>query len=63
MIHGVLLEDLDLVETARIQRSLADERTKAKFIQAATNDPTIKAAMRPAGPGVLTPMGQGGRGF
>jgi hypothetical protein len=62
-INGVLLEDLDLVETARIQRSLADERTKAKFIQAATNDPTIKAAMRPQGTPVLTPQGGFGRGF
>jgi hypothetical protein len=58
-IHGYLLEDLPAVETARIQRSLIDERCKAKFIKAATDDPTIKAAMRPQGPSVLTPMGGG----
>lgn len=56
-VRGILLENLDLLETARIQRSLADERTKAKFIKAATDDPIIKAAIRPQGPGVLTPMG------
>lgn len=56
-IRGVLIEDLALVETARIQRALIDERVKAKFIKAATDDPIIKAAMRPQGPGVLTPMG------
>ena len=54
---SILLEDLALVETARIQRALIDERVKAKFIKAATDDPIIKAAMRPQGPGVLTPMG------
>lgn len=58
-ISGMLLEDLPAVETARIQRSLIDERCKAKFIKAATDDPTIKAAMRLQGPSVLTPMGGG----
>jgi hypothetical protein len=58
-IHAVLLEDLEQIEQARIQRALADERVKAKFMAAARSDPTIMAAARAGqnGPGVLTPFG------
>lgn len=55
-IRGILLEDLDQVEAARIQRSLADERCKAKFIQAAKTDPVIRTAMGQQAP-ILQPMG------
>jgi hypothetical protein len=57
-VHGVLLEDLEQIEQARIQRALADERVKAKFMSAARSDPIIMAAARAGqnGPGVLTPF-------
>jgi hypothetical protein len=61
-IHGIVLEDLDLIEAARIQRSLAEERVKIKFVAAAKSDPVIGPAARGQGPGVLTPMGGGFRG-
>jgi len=62
-VHGVCLEDLDLIETARIQRSLAEERLKIKFNAAAKSDPVIgPVAARGQSPGVLTPMGGGFRG-
>jgi hypothetical protein len=53
-INGILLEDLDLVEEARIQRSLANARTEVKFQQRARVDPVIRNAQ--AGTPVLTPM-------
>jgi hypothetical protein len=57
-IRGVLLEDLEQIEQARIERALADERVKAKFIGRAMSDPVIRAAQRQGqqGPGVLTPF-------
>ena len=51
---GFMLEDLDLVEEARIQRSLANARTEVKFQQRARVDPVIRNAQ--AGTPVLTPM-------
>lgn len=56
-IHGMVLEDLDQVEAARIQRSLAEERCKVKLMTAAKNDPVIGQAMRGQTP-VLTPQGR-----
>lgn len=58
-VRGVLLEDLDLIEAARIQRSLAEERCKVKLMAAAKNDPVIGEAIRQQqrGAPVLTPMG------
>ena len=55
-VHAILLEDLDLIEAARIQRSLADERCKAKFLQAARSDSTIRAGMGNQMP-IMQPMG------
>jgi hypothetical protein len=56
-IHGMMLEDLELVEQAHVLRGLAAERIKAKFVTAATNDPTIRAAQRQQGQTpVLTPF-------
>jgi hypothetical protein len=55
-VNGSLLEDLDLIEAARIQRSLADERCKAKFLQAARSDSTIRAGMGNQMP-IMQPMG------
>ena len=60
-IHGICLENLDLIESARIQRSLAEERIKIKLQAAAKTDPVIGPMMRGQGPGVLTPMGGGFR--
>ena len=57
VVHGVLLEDLDLVEAARIQRSLAEERCKVKLMNAARTDPVIGPAIRGGGAPVLTPLG------
>ncbi|SRR5216684_2333027 len=54
-INGMLLEDLDQIEEARIQRSLADERCKAKFMARAKSDPTIRQAMG-QGPGIVSPF-------
>ncbi len=54
-ISVMLLEDLDQIEEARIQRSLADERCKAKFMQRAKSDPTIRQAMG-QGPGIVSPF-------
>ena len=62
-IHGLCLEDLDQTEAARIQRSLAEERTKVKLMDAAKADPVIGAAIlrQQRGAPVLTPMGGGFR--
>lgn len=54
-VHGYLLEDLEAVETARIQRSLAEERCKVKLMNAARTDPVIGPAMRGGGAQVLAP--------
>lgn len=56
-IHGMMLEDLELVEQAHVLRGVAAERVKAKFVTAATSDPTIRAAQRQQGQTpVLTPF-------
>lgn len=52
--HGIMLEDLDLVEEARILRSLANARGEVKARQRAMTDPTIRQAQN-QGPSVLTP--------
>jgi hypothetical protein len=54
-IRGMMLEDLDLTEQARIERSMVDARAQTKFNVRAKSDPTIQAAMR--GPSVISPMG------
>ncbi len=54
-ISGILLENLDQIEEARIQRSLADERCKAKFMARAKSDPVIRTAMG-QGPGIVSPF-------
>lgn len=54
-IHGILLEDLDLVEEARILRSLSHARGEVKARQRALTDPVIRTAN--TGAPVLTPMG------
>lgn len=61
-IRGMVLEDLDQHEQARIQRALADERLKAKFMQAAKSDPIIRAAMGNQQSPIMTPMSGGFRG-
>jgi hypothetical protein len=55
-IRGVMIEDLDQIEEARIQRSLADERCKAKFMVRAKTDPVIRQAMGVGSPGIVSPF-------
>ena len=50
---GVMLEDLDLVEEARILRSLANARGEVKARTRAATDPVIRQAQN--GPSVLQP--------
>ena len=50
---GAMLEDLDLVEEARILRSLANARGEVKARQRALSDPVLRGAQQ--GPGVITP--------
>jgi len=57
--HGVLLEDLDLVEEAQIQRSLVNARAQAKLNSRASQDPTLRAAQAMRGPAMIQPMGRG----
>jgi len=56
-IHGWMLEDLDLVEEARILRSLANARGEVKARTRAQTDPVIRAASN--GPAVLQPRFNG----
>ena len=58
-IHAILLEDLDQIEQARIQRALADERVKAKFMVAAKSDPAIRQAIQGQQAPIMTPFGRG----
>lgn len=57
--HGALLEDLDLVEEAQIQRSLVNARAQAKLNSRASQDPTLRAAQAMRGPAMIQPMGRG----
>ena len=56
-ITGMMIEDLDLVEEARILRSLANARGEVKARQRATTDPVIRAGAQ--GPSVLQPRFNG----
>jgi hypothetical protein len=56
VVHGILLEDLDQIEQARIQRALADERVKAKFMVAAKSDPVIRQAIQGQQAPIMTPF-------
>ncbi len=58
-IHGVLLEDLDLIEEARIQRSLSNARGQAKYNERVKADPMLSRAMNQQrnGPAIHTPFG------
>jgi hypothetical protein len=51
--HGILLEDMDLAEEARILRSLANARGEIKARQRASTDPVIRTAQQ--GPSVIAP--------
>lgn len=54
-IRGMMLEDLELVEEARIFRALANARADVKARQRAMTDPVIRQGQQ--GPAVLQPMG------
>jgi hypothetical protein len=52
-VHGIMLEDLALVQEARIFRSLDNARGEIKAKQRAATDPIIRSAQQ--GPGVIAP--------
>ena len=56
-VHGVMLEDLTLVQEARIFRSLENARGEIKAKQRAATDPVIRSAQQ--GPQVLQPRFNG----
>ena len=58
-LHGVMLEDMNLLEEAVIQRSLFQARTQAKYNDRAKTDATIRAAMSRQQPSMITPFGNG----
>lgn len=59
-IHGTVLEDLDVVEHAHIERQLANARMQFKAQERAKTDPIIRQAMgaQQRAP-ILQPMGNG----
>lgn len=57
-VRGILLEDLDLTDEAKIVRSLANARNEVKARQRASTDPVIRSGMQQQGPSVLTPFRQ-----
>jgi hypothetical protein len=57
-IHAYLVEDLDLVEGARIERSLYNARGEVRARQRAATDATIRQGMGNQGASVLTPFRQ-----
>ncbi len=52
-VHGMMLEDTELVMEARIFRSLDNARGEIKAKQRAATDPVIRSAQQ--GPGVIAP--------
>ena len=56
-VVGVLLEDLEAIEQARIERAIADEHVKAKFLARAKTDPVIRQAMQGQQSPIMSPMG------
>jgi hypothetical protein len=57
-IHGMMLEDLDQIVHARIERSLVDARAQMMFDKRAKTDPVIAQGIRERQQTpVLTPMG------
>lgn len=60
-IRGVMLEDLDQVKQARIERSLIDAQAQALFNQRASTDPVVRQAMQQRGAPILQPMPGGFR--
>ena len=58
-IRGMLLEDLDLTDEAKIIRSLANARNEIKARSRAATDPTIRAGMTQQGPSVISPFPRG----
>jgi hypothetical protein len=55
-IRGIMLEDLDLTNEAKIIRSLDNARSEIKARQRAATDPTIRTGMQQQGTSVLTPF-------
>jgi hypothetical protein len=56
-IHAVLIEDMDAIEAAHVQRALAQARAQAKLHVAARSDPLLRTAQQAP---ILQPAGVGG---
>ena len=55
VIHGVMLEDMELSKLAVIERALHQARTQAKAAEAAESDQVLRVARTRSGPAVLMP--------
>jgi hypothetical protein len=61
-VHGVLFEDLEQLEQARIERSLVDAHAQVKFNKRIETDPVMREARRQQQTApILQPMGGGFR--
>jgi hypothetical protein len=58
--HGALLEDMDKVRLAHIERNLYAARLQIDAQNAARSDPKIRAAQMGQGPAMIQPVGNGG---
>lgn len=52
-VHGILSEDLDLVQEAMIKMHLLNQQTNVKAQQRVQNDPTLKASQLGNGAGMM----------
>lgn len=59
-IHGVLIEDTELGNEARIIRGLEQAKGQARAAKRAQSDPELAQMMRGSGPSVITPFANGG---
>ena len=58
----ILFENMLESQTAMIERSLHEQRIRAKTVSRMQSDPVFKTAMMGAGPPILQPMNGMGRG-
>lgn len=56
-VHALLAEDMTMSAMAMIERSIHMAKVQAKLQSRAAADPEIKAAQRPAGPPIYSPLG------
>lgn len=58
-VHALLAEDMTMSAMAMIERSMHMAKVQAKLQVRASTDPEIKAAQRPQGTPIFSPMGNG----